>query len=558
MKKTFNINLAGLIFHIDEDAFEKLDRYLSTLKQQFSGTEGNKEIITDIEARIAELFKDKITDSKEVITTNDVEEVIEVMGKPEDYIEGENVGNSYSDDDSSYESYRSNRRIFRDGDERIIGGVAAGFAAYFNTDPLWMRILFVLLFFLSGFGILVYLVLWAVIPRARTTAEKLQMRGESVNISNIEKSIKEEMEGFKKKVSRPRHRSRSHTRSENKIGSFFEEILDFILELVRFVFRFVVKLLGFIFIFLGFMLLLAMITALFTGGAIMLNGNEVNDIWGFLHILSIDDLHQNLLIAGVVLLILAPLLLLIYWGVRIIFKLPPLNQTVRGSLALAGAIGFICLFISAISLSMQFKSYAQFSITQYIEPSAEVLELKLKNDEISGQFKDLSYISIDSLDAFHEVEMDIRKSNDSASFLEIIYKSKGQNRRDAITNARMVNYEVELKPGEIILPSYYTLAEDGKFRSQRVKVVLYLIEGESIFLSPDMLDIIYDIQNVDNMWDHEMTGHSWIMTDKGLKCSDCPRKKEEKEEEAIDSLLNKANLPVAFISPVASLQRLAI
>jgi len=532
MKKTFNINLAGLIFHIDEDAFEKLDRYLTTLKRQFTDTEGSKEIITDIESRIAELFKERISDSKEVISLKDVEEVIEIMGKPEDYVDPGSEKNSANFEEEYAEATKTNRRIFRDGDDRIIGGVAAGFAAYFNADPLWMRILFVILFFFSGFGILAYIILWAVIPKARTTAEKLQMRGESVNISNIERSIKEEMEGIKKKVNKRPNSHRNQSRNDSKIGSFFEEILDFILELVRFVFRFAIKLLGFIFIFLGFILLLAIIIALFTGGAIMLNGNEVGDIWSFVNIVTIDGSHYNLLMTGVILLILSPLLLLIYWGIRIIFKLPPLNNMVRGSLALIGAIGFICFIISTVSLSMQFRSNSQFSTTQYLEPTEGTINLKLKDDYITDQFNDFTYVSMDTINAFHDVELDIRKSNDSVSFIEFIYTSKGHNRRDAVINARMVDYKVDIQSGEIVFPSYYTLTKDEKYRAQDVNVVLHLVEGESVYLAPEMIDIIYDIKNVDNMWDHEMTDHVWLMTNKGLKCADCPQGKKEEPSDS--------------------------
>ncbi|MGB0177807.1 MAG: PspC domain-containing protein, partial [Owenweeksia sp.] len=139
MNKTLNINLGGLIFHIDEDAYHILERYLTTLKRQFSTAEGGEEIIRDIEVRIAELFRERTTKAKEVISSADVEEVISIMGKPEDYLDSEEDGASGRSFEDTY--YTPKKRIFRDPDDRILGGVASGLAAYFNIDPLWMRLL---------------------------------------------------------------------------------------------------------------------------------------------------------------------------------------------------------------------------------------------------------------------------------------------------------------------------------------------------------------------------------------------------------------------------------
>ena len=187
MKKTLNINLGGMIFHIDEDAFNKLEAYLGALRQQFIQTNGGSEILNDVETRMAELFRERTSESKQVINIQDVDEVIAIMGRPEDYLDEEMASNtSYSYE----ESYSSNgKKIHRDVDNRIVGGVASGLAAYFNMDALWIRILFLASFF-AGFGFLLYLILWAIIPAARTTTEKLQMRGKPVTLSNIENFVK--------------------------------------------------------------------------------------------------------------------------------------------------------------------------------------------------------------------------------------------------------------------------------------------------------------------------------------------------------------------------------
>ena len=199
MKKTFTINISGIIFHIDEDAYEKLNKYLRTIKRHFSGTDGADEIINDIEMRIAEILQGKLSEKKEVINFTDVEEVISIMGEPSEFDDTEEEkGESGAPRES--ETYRYQKRLYRDPENKILGGVSSGLGAYFNIDPVWIRLLFVLLTVFSGIGILIYIVMWIVVPVASSTAERLEMRGEPVNISNIEKSIREEVDHLKSKL----------------------------------------------------------------------------------------------------------------------------------------------------------------------------------------------------------------------------------------------------------------------------------------------------------------------------------------------------------------------
>lgn len=204
MKKTFTVNINGIVFHIDDDAYSKLERYLGTIRRHFSGDEGCDEIISGIESRIAEMFQEKISSSKQVVTFDDVKQVIEQLGEPEQISGGgEQEEKQKRREDAGQESYyydsRASKRLYRDPDDKYIGGVCGGLGAYFQVDPTWMRLLFIVGIF-AGFGILLYIILWIVIPRARTAAEKLEMRGERVNLSNIERSIKEDLQDIKKNL----------------------------------------------------------------------------------------------------------------------------------------------------------------------------------------------------------------------------------------------------------------------------------------------------------------------------------------------------------------------
>ena len=194
MKITVSINLGGYSFNIDEDAYAELKSYLRNLELHFAGEESSSEILSDIETRMAELFRTKITSYKQVINIDDVSQVISVLGTPEDI--SDNEGPSARDKFSS----PGYHRMYRDPDHRIIGGVCSGMGAYWDVDPLIIRIIFIALVLAGGIGVLVYLILYIVLPEAKTTAQKIEMKGNPVNIHNIKDSVKREFDTVRKNM----------------------------------------------------------------------------------------------------------------------------------------------------------------------------------------------------------------------------------------------------------------------------------------------------------------------------------------------------------------------
>ena len=194
MKLTVSVNLGGYSFNIDEDAYAELKRYLKNLERHFASEESSSEILADIEARISEIFRTKITTYKQVITIDDIFQVISVMGTPEDISENEKKSTK-----DKFSSPRYNR-IYRDTDNRIIGGICAGIGAYWNIDPLIVRVIFVALILAGGLGVLIYLILYIVIPEARTTAQKIEMKGDPVNIHNIKDAVQKEFNEVRRKM----------------------------------------------------------------------------------------------------------------------------------------------------------------------------------------------------------------------------------------------------------------------------------------------------------------------------------------------------------------------
>ncbi|WP_319501092.1 PspC domain-containing protein [uncultured Draconibacterium sp.] len=192
MKRTLTINISGTVFHIEEDAYEALQKYMVLLKNYFGKDDDGKEIFADIEARIAEIFTEKSGKKNQAITLEWVEELIETLGTPENF--SEEAG-----EEEPLAGHKSRKRkLYRDPEQTIIAGVCGGLAAYFDMDPVVIRLIVVLLaLFTSGAGLLVYLLLWVIVPKAVTTTQRLEMKGEEVTIKNIEKFLKDEVDAVK-------------------------------------------------------------------------------------------------------------------------------------------------------------------------------------------------------------------------------------------------------------------------------------------------------------------------------------------------------------------------
>lgn len=191
MKKTISINISGLNFLIEEEAYFKLQNYLDDIRKHCGSDTDVEEVISDIESGISEKLKSLITPYKDVITIKDIESLIKIMGTTEDF--DREVGQT---NQSGSLGSKTDRKLYRDTEDFVVAGVAGGLGIYFEIDPVIFRIIFVLLTFASGFGILAYIVLWVAMPQAKTANQKLEMRGEVPtvaafeNLSKMEKRIK--------------------------------------------------------------------------------------------------------------------------------------------------------------------------------------------------------------------------------------------------------------------------------------------------------------------------------------------------------------------------------
>lgn len=520
MNKTININLAGIIFHLDEPAYEAFKSYLSQVKNALEDQESGAEVIADIEARIAEIFSMRLAEYKrEVINANDISFVISTLGRPEDFQDDEDA--AFSQQQQSSSTSKTKKRLYRNPDERFIGGVASGIAAYFGTDTVWIRLIFLVLLFFTGIGFLTYIILWAAIPEAKTTAQKLQMRGEPVNLSNIEKSVKEELDGVKERFGRFREENKG---AGNKVGDGIQSFFAFLLMLLETVFTFIFKFIGIILVIIGIIfgsfLLLGMLGVVattwniggmdyltFDGAVLGLNGLEavIGNGWTL-----------NLLRAGALLTLLLPLFGLISLIARAFGK-PLANGRI---LNIAGGASFIVGLALLIYSGLRIGEGFKVSATEMTTTALEGNQFDLRADLIHDNNAFLFEVDEDNLQ-IENVRLNIKKTFDSTATLVLKHRARGKNNSAARLRAQNFNYPIEQTGTVITFNEYFSVPREALYRAQELRGTLYLPLGAEIFLDPSVENVIYDIENFHNMLDRNMIGHTWRMERKGLVCLDC-------------------------------------
>ena len=527
MNKTVSINLSGIVFQIDEHAYTKLNNYLESVKTRFSQTEGSDEIISDIEARIAEMFSEKVNATKQVITMDDVESMINLMGRPEDFEDaGEDEATSGSTSQRKRQS--KSKRLYRDEEESVIGGVCAGLSAYLGIDdPIWMRLVFIAVTLAGGWGIPIYIILWIIVPKAETASQRLEMRGEDVNISNIEKTFSEGADDVKKKFSEIRS---GQAATQAKTG--VNRLLALAASAFEVVFKVLVKILGVVFILFGGKLLITCFLMILAALGIVAAGLpevfRVTFMTGWQSILGIT---------GLILLIAIPAIALIYFGLRILFGH---TMQLRGAwfgLSSAWFLGWIFFFVGGTFMAAQFSSKTgPKENLEIAQPAGNILYLQqLYNphesewEQDEGMFGTLVkgvYLVDEQIIMADQVELDIVKSNSGNFELIESRTARGRTKAQAADRAEGITYEISQQDSLVSFSNLVSFQQDDQWRMQKVELTLKVPVGKSVFLGDGMYDIIYDIKNTTNTWDGHMIGHTWEMRPKGLTCTDCEFGKE--------------------------------
>lgn len=591
MKKNISINIGGIIFHIEEDGYDKLKSYLDSVNKYFSSFEDSKEIIADIEGRIAEIFLSKLDEGKQIINQEDVNDLIATMGTTKDFeatIESEpeeqseekaaesseetKANEKQEEPKSTYEKskrlYRDSKRkviggvasgianyfgmdpiwirllmlaflfniffwglsgfifltyiilwiavpasdqldddkaikkLFRSTDDRVLGGVSGGIASYFGTDPVVIRVLFVISIFLGGAGLLVYLILWIITPEAKSITEKMQMQGEPVTISNIEENLKKNL---------------NVKEGEENV---FVKILLFPFRLIAMIFKALGEVLGpllkvgvevlriavgVFLVFLGFVLMISFTITL----AVLLGVGGAMDSWVHFGDFPAEEIFGSLSTIAVIasyFVSMIPSLAILMLGLVIILKKKVASAFVAWSMFGLWLLGMIGLAISVPAIIRDYSTEGTYKEERTYEVYEGVAQLKLN---------ELDW------DRYNSVDLKIRGHEDSTSYLlEMDFDSRGYSRNDARENGEAVDYVVTQEGNTILFDSEITFG-DAPFRFQEVSATFYIPYGKVFTMDYELRKILRNTLWIHDYNSSDLGDNEWVFERNGLRCLTC-------------------------------------
>lgn len=542
MKKTLTANISGTVFHIEEDAYDSLQRYLASIRGQFAGTPGQDEIMGDIEARIAELFTERLSGRSEVVVMADVEHVVSIMGQPEDY-----VGESEDPTEEKSAGSRQHKRLFRDPDDRWVGGVLSGLAAYFGIDPLFLRIPFVLLIVLGvGSPAVIYLVLWVLIPTASTSADRLMMEGEAVNVDNLKKAFEQGSQRVAKDVEElgKRWNRGDHGRQADRFRSGARRAASTSASVIG-------RIIGAFLFLVGILMGISLIGAAIGGSVFAFDAFTGDGEMGLLDLGALlfpSANHALWFSIALFLLFLIPVIGILTAGLQLMLSLRAPNWF-GWTLGPLWVVALITVTFIGISLGRDFKR-SETHTTEYAlqQPSGQVLylanlvdpeenrnwQMQYSNGRVNWDM-DGVYLSKDSVHATWG-GLDVRRSPDMDYHLKVERVSQGRSGKASLLRSEHISYSVLQQDSLLGLSHRFAFPKADKFRVQRLRFILQVPVGRAIHFDPDMGFMLDDVKNVTNTLDSDMAGMTWTMTPNGLSSTVRP-------EDVPDDLLPPAAPP---------------
>ena len=529
MNKTVNINLGGLFFHIDEDAYQKLTHYFEAIKRSLSNTSGQEEILKDIEMRIGELIAEKHSNDKQVISFKEVEEIIAVMGRPEDYrIDGdEPIEAKYIPTGN-----KITKKLYRDTENGMIGGVLAGLGHYFGVDKVWLRVFLLILVFAGGTGILAYIILWIAMPEAVTTSEKLEMRGEPVTISNIEKKVREEIEMLSEKFKSTdfdKMKQQMRTNSE-KFNTNFKGYLEAFFNVIAKVIG-VLMILGSLGILVVFLVgVLAFGTTNFPDfpfhSFVELGNFTDYPVWffGLLFYVAVSIPSFFVLLLG--------------------FKIVAPNSKSIGSIAKYVLLALWIIAI-AILISIGVKQASEYAYNGRVFEKQSInlnpkdtLLIKFKNNDYYAKdvtdYTDFE-ITKDSLNKdvvySNMISFEIEKTDESLPFVKINKEARGKSFEDAKNRAEKIKYCYKIVGNQLILDNYLITELKNKYRDQKIGIKLYLPKGTLFKMNSSVKNFDYSDNSFFNLH-HSSDEYIYSVGDSQVKCLNCPGSENEFDDVA--------------------------
>ncbi|WP_026954762.1 PspC domain-containing protein [Algoriphagus vanfongensis] len=634
MKKTISINISGILFHIEEDGYDTLRKYLDAINRHFSSYKDNQEIISDIENRIAEIFLSNLKNNKQVITAENVDKLIEKMGTIADFVSVEKTLDETIEDDKPknsedyykyvtppnsdkkgykklmrneprkilggvcaglanyfaidplwtrliailllfsgnlnfhfdvfdifpWDNFRFNlglgfftivayivmwiilpvsydieedkdiKKLYRNPDDKAVGGVASGLAAYFGIEVIWTRLAFVVLTLAGGSGVLIYLILWIITPVATSITERIRMKGGEITLDNIDSTLKENLNPIPPK---PESQTRKILMAPFRvlgqaieaIGKALGPLGVFIISVLRVLFGLVIFLIG----------MVLTITPLFTL-AVYLGLFATDDYQALMDNFPIE-LFSNIvpiwLAVGASLLLIIPGIIILMLGLSVLSK----KNLVGNRFGLvAFAIWLLCFGICAFQIPRivaQFKEENWHKTSEVLNPADGILILRLNpiSDEAS----------------FNHVSLKLEGTADSSVVLDKDFFSRGKTKAEALANAQKFDYSVAVTDSVVVFEEGFDISNLDMFRDQKLNLILKVPYEKPFIMERSLLEIIRNTIYRNGYRSSDVNSSTiWAFNEAGLVCLTCRSESDEnetmdEEEEAANEELEKQN-----------------
>ncbi len=533
MNKTIIININGVVFHIEEDAYEILKAYMTAVKRHFYNSADSLEITTDIENRIAEMFTQQLLNgNRQVITDLDVNEVTAQMGQVEDF--DFNEAGSATAGQPLYSSFASqNRKLFRNPDDHILGGVCAGLGSYFDVETVWVRLAFAVAFLAAGTGLLAYIVLWVVIPRAASRADRMSMRGEPLDLQGFKRNFEEEMGGVKSHLATLHEEARPLLhKTRNFAGSAAHHTGAVIGGAGRLLAKIIAVGIA-ISCCLGIASVLIGIVAFVGYGVTSFGPGGVGNIFP----MSVMDYQGNwLFFAAAFLAIALPLFAIMFVVLSAAFNRARFTKSVGSTLLILwlASIGIVTFY--GTRLAGEFREGASYTRTIALKAdSANTYYLRL-NDIKYLTAEDSARLNIkhnfngriindndnDSFDRMgYEMRINIERSEVSQPVLEETYTARGRSYEDALANARGITYIFNQQGAALQFNNRLQVGVKEYWRNQEVHLTLKIPLNSKLIIDNSLNRYLRDV----DVWEcrdrennENRTNAAFLMTDNGLKC----------------------------------------
>jgi phage shock protein PspC (stress-responsive transcriptional regulator) len=531
MNKTIIININGIVFHIEEDAYEILKNYMTDVQRHFLNSADSLEITTDIENRIAEMFNEiLLKEGKQVVVVQDVNTVVEQMGSVEDFETVEDGEKPHAQPAFAYST--ESRRLFRDPDDHLVAGVCAGIANYFDFNPVWIRLLFAVAVAFAGTGFILYVILWIVVPKAVTRADRMAMKGQKLDLQGFKTNFEEELNTVKGNLHNFHNEARPLIyKTRDFAGDIFTHFGNFLGGAGKVI---------------GKLIAIALIAGCFAGVIFIIvaaisafvYGNHRMDIYHIFPFNIADQHVNNIFIVCAVLMSTIPLLAIILTLINFVFKGNVINRTAGSTLLMIWVVALSVVIYYIAKTSADFKEYASFSQTINIKPSADsTYYLKLndikfltKEDSIRLRVKEdfNGRVILDDDDDNNmdmpdkNIDIYVEKSDVAQPVLVESFSARGSDYQDALYNARGTNYQFKQEGNVLKFNRRLEKQTDRLWRAQRLHLTLKVPLNSKVVIDDQVDRFVRDISvrdcNEVNKRDGGASVATFIMTDNGLQC----------------------------------------